>query len=76
MAYRNTKIGERAAVAPEEARAMIVAAFEAAGGDAERASKSLKVTRRTFDRIVRTLKFDAQIAKMRREARKARKVAA
>jgi transcriptional regulator of acetoin/glycerol metabolism len=75
VAYRKSAISMAAMGAPDAARARIIEAFKAAGGDATIAAAKLDVARRTFDRLVQSLGLAPEIAKLRAKLRKVRRAA-
>lgn len=64
-----TKMAALIVVDPERAAREILAAFKSCGASAEDAAKRYGVTRRQFDRWVKRLGIEAQIAELRDKQR-------
>ena len=75
VAYRESEIGLLARVDPRRAREQILSAYRKTEGDMEATALCFGITRRTLDRISKTLKLQRQIVELRRTIRAARKAA-
>jgi hypothetical protein len=67
VTYNLTKVGVNVRLDPNAASREILRVFKACRADAASASARLGVSRRTFDRWVRLLELESQMASLRKD---------